>query len=147
MRRESTDRLACQLMLVFIQLISTWIVVNHMTGAHVATLNWIHSATASASGLWPVWDLLALMFLNPATSNSATAKCQQTHHSATELINTYSNGPQSTTEVSGAWQELVHSFWRLDIGSSPSTSDSICTIACCVSCFYLNNNLFFPVVH
>jgi hypothetical protein len=123
MRKVDTDLLPCQLMQVYSPLTSTWIVVRCTTGAHADTLKSVLSAMVNANGSWLDADPYNSMSQSQATTSSATANFQQTHHSAMVLTSTWSNGCTISTEVSGDSGELFLSGVASATGLSPSTSE------------------------
>lgn len=115
----------CLLSLVFILHTSIFTALRLMTGAHAVTLRALPSATVSASGLWLAAALLASMYLNQGTSNSATARCQLMLLSAMVPISTFWNGFTSTTEDTGDWMVSCPSGFASPTGCSPSTSEHL----------------------
>ena len=86
MKKENTDLLHFQLLLVFTQLIYTCTEANSTIGVPVGTHRILHSAMANASGFSLDADQYNLMFRNPDTSNFATASSQLMLLSAMEHI-------------------------------------------------------------
>ena len=74
MKKVVIDHQACPHMLVFTQLICTFIEESHTIGAVVDTPRHHPSAMDSASGYLLVADLLLSMCRRAATTNFATAK-------------------------------------------------------------------------
>lgn len=125
MKKESTDLLPCQPMLVSSPLTSISIVERFMTGAHVATLRTPPSAMASASGSWPDAVQWHSTFQNQATLSYAIAKCRPMPLSAMEHINKSSDGFTDNTVASGAWMVFSVSGCASPTGCSLSTSEQL----------------------
>ena len=110
-------------MQVSFQLISTCTELRFMTGAVVDILNSIHSAMVSASGSWQDLGPSPSMFQSPDTTSFVIARWAPMHHSVTELISKFLDGPTSITEDSGEWTPLLCGGVASATGCSHSTSD------------------------
>lgn len=123
MRKVDTDHPVCPHMQVFIHPTSICIVVRCMISAHAVTLKSILGVMVNASGSLPDADPSNSMSLNQVTTNCVIVNSLLTHHSATALINTCSNGYTNITEVSGVYGVLPLSGLASATGHSLSTSE------------------------
>lgn len=123
MKRASTDLPLCLPLPVSSPPTFTSTVPRCTTGAPVVTPRTHPSATASASGSWPVAAPSPSTWASPATTSSATARCPQMHLSAMVLTNNFSDGSTNNTEASGASMVSPLSGCASPTGCSLSTSE------------------------